>query len=88
MHCSRISICEAVPKFNEGKGYEGIKTIFEFENIRSHAKKCRDHREKVRQIIYTNQGHLPTKITPVIDFTDEPVIQCDVAVEENTFVDG
>ena len=23
---------------------------------------------------HTNQGHLPTKVTPVIDLTDEPVI--------------
>ena len=40
----------------------------------------------VRQIIYINQGHFPTKVTLVIDFTYEPVIQCDVPVVENTFV--
>ena len=34
----------------------------------------------VRQIIYTNQGHLPKKGTPDIDFMDEPVFQCDVPV--------
>ena len=28
----------------------------------------------VRQIIYINQGHLPTKVTPVIDFTDKLVM--------------
>ena len=27
------------------------------------------------QITYTNQGHLLTKVTPNIDFTDEPVTQ-------------
>lgn len=31
--------------------------------------------------------HLPTKVTPLIDFTDEPVIRCDVPVVESTFVD-
>ena len=36
---------------------------------------------------HTNQGHLPAKVTPVIDLTDEPVIQCDVPVIENNFVD-
>ena len=44
-------------------------------------------KQYVRQIIYTNQGHSHTKVTPVIDFTGEPVIQCDVLVAENTFVD-
>ena len=33
-----------------------------------------------RQIIYTNNGHLPTKVIPLIEFTDEPVIQCGVPV--------
>ena len=44
-------------------------------------------RKKVRQIVYTNQGHLPIKATPVIDFTDEPVIQGNVLAVENTSVD-
>ena len=38
--------------------------------------------------IYTNQGgHLPTKVTPDIDFADEPVALCDVTVQAITFVD-
>ena len=44
-------------------------------------------KQHVRQIIYINQGHLPTKVTSVNDFTDEPVIQCDVPVVKNYFVD-
>ena len=45
-------------------------------------------KQYVRQIIYIyiNQGHLPTKVTPIIDFKDEPIIQCEVPVIENTFV--
>ena len=44
--------CETLPQmtqFNEGKGWEGIRTIniFEFENARSYVKKCCDHWEKV-----------------------------------------
>ena len=35
---------------------------------------------------HTKQGHLPTKVTPVIDLTDELVIQCDVPVLGNNFV--
>ena len=42
-------------------------------------QKTLDHREKkiqyVRQIIYTNQGHLPTKATPDIDFIDKLLVQ-------------
>ena len=30
----------------------------------------------IRQIIYINHEHLPTKFTPVFDFTNEPIIQC------------
>ena len=36
--------------------------------------------------IHTNQGHLPTKVTHVIDFTDKPDIKYDVPDVENTFV--
>ena len=31
-------------------------------------------KQYIRQIKYTNQGHLPTKVTPDIDFTDELVV--------------
>ena len=43
--------------------------------------------EKVKQYArqITNQGHLPTKATCVIDFTDEPVIQCDVPFVKDTY---
>ena len=67
-------------QFNEGKEYKGIRTlkIFEFEKTRSHVKKYYDHWKKrkqyVRQITYINQGHSPTKVTPVIDFTNKPII--------------
>ena len=33
---------------------------------------------------HTKQGQLLTKVTLPIDFTDEPVIWCDVPVAENT----
>ena len=36
--------------------------------------------------IYIYQPGVP-KVTPVTDFTDEPVIQSDVPVVKNTFVD-
>ena len=26
------------------------------------------------------------KVTPFIDFTDEPTIQCDITIAQNTFV--
>lgn len=31
---------------------------------------------------YTNQGPLPTEITPDIDFPDEPVVPYDVPIAE------
>ena len=40
-------------------------------------------KQYARQI--TNREHLPTKATCVIDFTDEPVIQCDVLVVKDTY---
>ena len=45
-------------------------------------------KQYVNQIIYINQGHLPTKVSRVINFPDEPVIQCNVLdVEYTLFVD-
>ena len=43
-------------------------------------------KQYVTQIIYINQGGLPTKVTLVIDFTNETIIQCEVPVVENNFV--
>ena len=37
--------------------------------------------------MYTNQEHLLTKVTPDLDFSDEPIVQYDVPVIENTFAD-
>ena len=81
MHCFTISIYETVlqfndnlmTQFNEGKGYNGIRTIkvSKFENTKNDVliieKKGKQY---VRKIIYTNQGYLPTKVDPVINFTD------------------
>ena len=44
-------------------------------------------KQYMRQITYTNQGHLSPKITTIIHFTDELVTQYDVPDLENTFVD-
>ena len=98
MHRFTISIYETVlqfndnlmTQFNEGKGYEGIRTIkiSKFENAKNEVliteKKGKQY---VRQIIYTNQEYLPTKVDPVINYTDELVIEWDVLVVESTFVD-
>ena len=43
-------------------------------------------KQYVTQIIYINQGGLPTKVTLFIDFTNETIIQCEVPVVENNFV--
>ena len=39
-------------------------------------------------IIYTINGHLPTKVTSDTDFTDERVVQMDVPVVNITFADA
>ena len=50
--------------------------------------------EKIEKLCQTTgipgtQGAFPDKVTTDIDvFNDEPVIQCDVKVEANTFLDG
>ena len=45
-------------------------------------------KQYVRQIIYTTRSiYLQKKFIPVIGYTDEPAIQWDVPVVENTFVD-
>ena len=57
--------------------------------MRSRYKKCCDHWEKktVCQRNHIYQPGASTKVTLDIDFTDEPVVQYDVPVVENTFVD-
>ena len=38
--------------------------------------------------LYTNIPQaFSEKVSPDIDFTDEPVVECDVAIVKNTFVD-
>ena len=69
----------------KGKGTE------ELEQSKSTSLKIQEATSKsvaviTKNVRQTNQGHLPTKVTPVIDLTDEPVIQCDVPVIENSFV--
>ena len=53
------------------------------------SKKCCNHWEKgkqyVRQIKYTNQGHLIIKVAPVISIKDEPVVPYDVLVAKKYF---
>ena len=54
------------------------------KNVKITEKK---EKQYVRRINHTNQGHLPTKVTPNIDFIDEIVVQYKVLVVENAFVD-
>ena len=58
--------------------------------IQATSKKCYDHcvKQYVWQIKYTSQGYLPPKIISDIDYTDESVVQFNVPVVENTFVDN
>ena len=63
----------------KGKSTEVLEQLTHVENTRSNVKKCFEHREKkvkqyARQIKYTSQRHSPTKVTPDIDFADEPVV--------------
>ena len=66
-------------QFSEGKGYHGNRTIknlsFKIQEATSNVFSYWEKKEKqfFRQIIYTNQEHLPTEVNPDIDFTDEQV---------------
>ena len=88
----RAPIQWSEPNLMNGRGIKDLEVkIFEFENTRSNVKKMlrslRKNKTYVIQIIHTNHGHLPTKGRPDIDFSDAPVVQYDVPVVENTFVD-
>ena len=79
MHRLTILTCETLSQFNdnlrtqfnEGKGYQGIRTFktFEFKNIQVMPKNVelteKKEKQYARRIIYSNQGHLPTK-SPLI----------------------
>ena len=62
-----------------------------FENARRYVKNVAftDKKEEqyFKQIINTNQGHLPAKVVPAIEYTHETVIHWDVPVKEKTFID-
>ena len=70
-------------QFNKGNTYEEIITftILEFENKEATSKNV----AMCQKIIYTNQRHLTKTVTPVIEFTDQPVIECDVPVVKKCF---
>ena len=68
-------------QFDEGKEYKGIRAIktFQSENTKS---------AKGKQYVRNTNLHLTTKVTPAIDFTNEPIIWCDILVVGNNFVDN
>ena len=65
--------------------------IVEFENARGYVKNVaftkKKEEEYFKQIINTSQGHLPAKFDPVIEYTHETVIHCDVPVKEKNSID-
>ena len=77
MHRFTISSCETLLQFNNNLSVQ-------FNEGKGYQG---EKRKYVRQIIYTNQGHSPTKVTLDINFADKPVVQYDVPVVENIFVD-
>ena len=99
IHCSTIYIFETVPQFNdnlmtqfnEWKGYNGIRIIkiFQFENTRADVKEVLRSLKKKKEKDMSGKSHTKTrgKVTPVFDFTNEPVIRCNVPIAENRFVD-
>ena len=99
MHRFETCICESVPQFNDNlmTQFNGTPTK-ESEQLKLLSWKIQEatsnvaitetkEKQYTRQIIYTNQGHSPTKVTPDIDFTDKSLVQFDVPVMKNTFVD-
>ena len=94
---SRFHIWDCVPIYwqvndpiwwTEGVRKNKNNQIFYFENARRDIKECRSHWEKTKQYVrHTNQEYVPIKVVPVINFTDEPVIWCDIPVVGNNVVD-
>ena len=78
-------------QFNERKGKvesEQLKSLsLRIKEVTSKSITFKG-KQSVRHTTYTNQGHLPTEVIFVIDFTDEPVIWSNVPVVENTFADN
>lgn len=72
---SKINVIKIVG-FESGRGY--VKNVVFTE---------KKEEQYLKQIINTNQGHLPAKFTPVIEYTHETVIHCDVPVKEKKFID-
>ena len=75
------------------KGYQRIRATeaFEYENTRSDFEFC-FYWEKWKPMLDSRdtgtQGSFSGKVTTGINgFTVEPVVQCDIQVVENTFMD-
>ena len=89
-------VCETVPKWPSLMKGRGTKELEQLKSLSLKTEKAMSKSVAIiekkgkqyfsKQIIYINQGHLPAKVTPVIDFTDKSVNQCEVPVVENTFV--
>lgn len=91
MHRFWIFTCEIVHQFNENLGPNllkgrGTKELEQLKNWVATSKNVaiteKKSRTICRQMKYTNQGPLPTEITPDIDFPDEPVVPYDVPIAE------
>ena len=86
--------CETVFKWTNLMKGRGKKELEQFKSLSLRIKEVTSKSDTITekkgkqniswQIMYINQEHLPPKFTPVIDFTDEPGIQCEAPVVENT----
>ena len=87
-----VRICPKLPSLMKGSGTKELEQLksFSLKIQEAMSKRVAITEEKrkqyVKQIIYINQRNLPKKVIPVTDFKDEPVIQYEVPVVENTFV--
>ena len=91
IHRFTISVWFLSPEMmtkQKGYVYQRIWAIeaFEDENTRIDVK-CYNYYENKNMSDYRTQGAISNKVNPVTNvFTDEPEIQCDVQVVENTLV--
>ena len=91
MYYFTIFVCETVPQINDNlmtwASLMKEKSTKELEQLKPFSL-------KIQKVLKENNMseiptiHLTTKVTPAIDFTNEPIIWCDILVVGNNFVDN
>lgn len=80
----RAQFIEGVPRKFKTFEFENARIVIQ-ENLATTEKKIKQY---IRQIKYSNDGHLPANFTSSIDIRGEPVVPHDVPLAENILTCG